>query len=216
MSTDETLDMESRILEAAKRVFVRKGFEATTMSDVAAEAGIGRTALHYYYRTKQMLFDAILGRLMDVLLPNIERIMKSEGTMLDKFPQIIDQYVEILRNNLSLPLFIINELNRDPGHVYQTVLKDPQRIQPILLMRVQIEEEMEKGIIRKYPLIDIMSSVVGQLIFPLLVRNPLSLVFMGGDMELYMEAYMQRKELVKYNLLRMLTPDGAIMKSETN
>ena len=43
--------MEAHIIEAAKRVFVRKGFEAATMSDVATEAGIGRTALHYYYRT---------------------------------------------------------------------------------------------------------------------------------------------------------------------
>ena len=37
-------EMESRIIEAAKRVFVRKGYEAATMSDVAAEVGIGRTA----------------------------------------------------------------------------------------------------------------------------------------------------------------------------
>ena len=43
-------EMEPRIIEAAKRVFVRKGYEAATMSDVAAEVGIGRTALHYYYR----------------------------------------------------------------------------------------------------------------------------------------------------------------------
>ena len=52
-------EMEPRIIEAAKRVFVRKGYEAATMSDVAAEVGIGRTALHYYYRTKEILFDAI-------------------------------------------------------------------------------------------------------------------------------------------------------------
>lgn len=48
MSTEEVITMENRILEAAKQVFVRKGYEATKMGDVAAEAGIGRTALHYY------------------------------------------------------------------------------------------------------------------------------------------------------------------------
>ena len=46
MSTEEVITMENRILEAAKQVFVRKGYEATKMGDVAAEAGIGRTALH--------------------------------------------------------------------------------------------------------------------------------------------------------------------------
>lgn len=55
MSTEEIITMENRILEAAKQVFVRKGYEATKMGDVAAEAGIGRTALHYYYRTKEMV-----------------------------------------------------------------------------------------------------------------------------------------------------------------
>ena len=47
MSTEEVNTMEERILEAAKQVFVMKGYEATKMGDVAAEAGIGRTALHY-------------------------------------------------------------------------------------------------------------------------------------------------------------------------
>ena len=68
-------EMEPRIIEAAKRVFVRKGYEAATMSDVAAEVGIGRTALHYYYRTKEILFDAIFGQLLSSLLPNIDRVL---------------------------------------------------------------------------------------------------------------------------------------------
>ena len=62
MEAKDMNEMEPRIIEAAKRVFVRKGYEAATMSDVAAEVGIGRTALHYYYRTKEILFDAIFQR----------------------------------------------------------------------------------------------------------------------------------------------------------
>ena len=54
MEAKDMNEMEPRIIEAAKRVFVRKGYEAATMSDVAAEVGIGRTALHYYYRTKEI------------------------------------------------------------------------------------------------------------------------------------------------------------------
>ena len=51
MEAKDMNEMEPRIIEAAKRVFVRKGYEAATMSDVAAEVGIGRTASHYCYRT---------------------------------------------------------------------------------------------------------------------------------------------------------------------
>ena len=52
MKTEENNNMERRIIEAAKLVFVRKGYEATTMVDIAAEVGINLTALHYYFRTK--------------------------------------------------------------------------------------------------------------------------------------------------------------------
>ena len=83
MGTEEVITMENRILEAAKQVFVRKGYEATKMGDVAAEAGIGRTALHYYYRTKDMLFDAIFDQLMDSLLPDLGIIIDEKLPFLD-------------------------------------------------------------------------------------------------------------------------------------
>ncbi len=85
MSTEELQDMESRIIEAAKRVFVRKGYEATKMGDIAADVGISRTAMHYYFRTKEMLFDAIFGQLMGALLPNIEMIVDEPVSCLEKF-----------------------------------------------------------------------------------------------------------------------------------
>ena len=86
MEAKDMNEMEPRIIEAAKRVFVRKGYEAATMSDVAAEVGIGRTALHYYYRTKEILFDAIFGQLLSSLLPNIDRVLDEKSTMLEKMP----------------------------------------------------------------------------------------------------------------------------------
>lgn len=123
-------EMESRIIEAAKRVFVRKGYEAATMSDVAAEVGIGRTALHYYYRTKEILFDAIFGQLLSSLLPNIDRVLDEKSTMLEKMPVIVDLYMGIVRANPMFPNFVVGELNRDPERLFQTVLKDPKKYSP--------------------------------------------------------------------------------------
>ena len=50
---------EERILEAAKTVFIRKGFDGASMEDIAAEAEITRPSLNYYFRTKEKLFSAI-------------------------------------------------------------------------------------------------------------------------------------------------------------
>lgn len=207
---EETTEMETRIIEAAKRVFIKKGYEAATMSDIAREAGIGRTALHYYYRTKERLFEAIFGQLMAILLPNIGRIMDEEKSMLEKIPAIIDQYITLIQANPSFPLFVVNELNRDPEHLYRTILKDPVRIQPILRMRKQMEEEMAKGLIRKMPIEDVVSTLVSLVIFPMLVHHPLTQVFMQGDRAAFDAYLLRRRALISEIITRMLAPGAGI------
>mgnify|MGYP003289376133 CR=1 FL=1 len=207
-------EMEPRIIEAAKRVFVRKGYEAATMSDVAAEVGIGRTALHYYYRTKEILFDAIFGQLLSSLLPNIDRVLDEKSTMLEKMPVIVDLYMGIVRANPMFPNFVVGELNRDPERLFQTVLKDPKKIQPILRLRRQIEEEMDKGLLRKMPVIDLVSTLVSLVVFPLLIRKPLAAAFLDNDMGRFEEysLYAANKSfLLGENVPTFTDLDGRLM-----
>lgn len=208
MEAKDTNEIESRIIEAAKRVFVRKGYEAATMSDVAAEAGIGRTALHYYYRTKDILFDAIFEQLMSSLLPNISRILDEDSTMLQKMPAVIDQYMRIIRRNPMFPIFVVKELNRDPHRLFQAVLKDPEKIEPILRLRRQIESEMESGIIRKMPLIDLASTLVSLIVFPMLIREPLAAAFLDGDMKQFEDYMIRRRELIVDMVIHLMSPEG--------
>lgn len=210
MSTEEIITMENRILEAAKQVFVRKGYEATKMGDVAAEAGIGRTALHYYYRTKEMLFDAIFDQLIGALLPNLGAIIDENTSFLEKLPKIIDQYVKTLQRNPLFPIFVINELERAPEHIYHSILKNPSRIEPIIRMRRQMEKEMEQGLLKKLPVYYVATTLISLLVFPMLVRNPFTAIFMGGDAGKY-EAFLQERiPFVTDIMIRLLTPDDHI------
>lgn len=207
MNEQETMDMESRILEAAKAVFVRKGYEQATMTDIANEAGIGRTALHYYFRTKEMLFNAIFGQLMEAILPNIKKITEEDIPIMDKIYKVVDHYMDALRRNLLFPIFVISEMNRDSEHLYRAILKEPERILPILRLRGEIEGEMDKGNLRKIPLIEVVSVLVGSLVFPILIRNPLSSVFLEGDMDKFSDFIAERGPFVKDLVKRMLTPE---------
>lgn len=210
MSAEEVITMENRILEAAKQVFVRKGYEATKMGDVAAEAGIGRTALHYYYRTKEMLFDAIFDQLIGALLPNLGAIIDENTSFLEKLPKIIDQYVKTLQRNPLFPIFVINELERAPEHIYHSILKNPSRIEPIIRMRRQMEKEMEQGLLKKLPVYYVATTLISLLVFPMLVRNPFTAIFMGGDAGKY-EAFLQERiPFVTDIMIRLLTPDDHI------
>jgi len=207
MGTENIIDMESRIIEAAKIVFVRKGYEDTKMGDIAAEVGISRTALHYYFHTKEVLFDAIFQQLMDGFLPNIALVVDAPTSCLEKIPKIVDQYIFMLQRNPFLPLFIVSEFNRDPKHLYSTLLKDFHRLETLLRLKTMMEAEMEAGKLKKYPFVYVVSTLVSLVVFPMLVRNPLTDAFLGGDPRKFDAFIEERKQFVAEVMVRMLTPD---------
>ena len=65
---------ESQILNAAKNVFQRKGMDGSRMQEIADEAGINKAMLHYYYRSKQMLFEAVFKGAFSLLAPQLNKI----------------------------------------------------------------------------------------------------------------------------------------------
>ncbi|MDR1645708.1 MAG: TetR/AcrR family transcriptional regulator [Tannerellaceae bacterium] len=206
MKTDETSGMESRIIEAAKRVFVRKGYEATTMGDIAAEVGISRTAMHYYFRTKEMMFESIFAQLIDAVLPDINLIMDEPTTIREKLPKIVDRYLNALRSNHLFPLFVINEMNRDMEHLLHSVAKGPNRIQVLMRFKQQVVDEMEKGWIRPQPLEDLVSTFISLIVFPILIRNVLITLFMDGKPEAFDDYLNRRRQLICNTMYHLMEP----------
>lgn len=200
---NEKTDIEKRILKAAEQIFIKKGFEAATMGDIAAEAGIGRTSLNYYFRTKEMLFEAILGNLMEMLLPNISQILEEEGGYQDKIKKVIRLYLQTMRKNELVPLFVVNELQRDPKHLFQFVLKNPERVMPIVHLRQLMVAEMEKGTIRRVPEIDLVSTFISLIIFPFLIRRPLTAIFLNGEEQAF-EEFLDRRVDFVYTIVDQL------------
>ena len=68
MAHHQDIDMESKILEAATTVFIQKGLSGASMQDIAGEAGINRTSLHYYYRSKDKLFGRVFEHVVGALI----------------------------------------------------------------------------------------------------------------------------------------------------
>ena len=110
-------DTPQRILDAAKRVFVRKGMDGVVMQDIAREARISRTALHYYFRSKDRLFDAVLDDRFTEFLPHVEAILCQDIPLRRKVTGFVDQYLDLLKANPYLPHFIMTELNRNPERI---------------------------------------------------------------------------------------------------
>ena len=82
--TEQTENIESRIIEAAKQEFIKKGFEQTSMSDIAAVVGINRPTLHYYFRTKDKMFQAVFAPDRCKILPHIDTIFSDSAPFSEK------------------------------------------------------------------------------------------------------------------------------------
>ena len=65
---------EARILKAAEAVFAKKGFNGASTAEIARRAGVPKPNLHYYFRTKQMLYAGVLDRILEIWLDAMDEI----------------------------------------------------------------------------------------------------------------------------------------------
>lgn len=185
---------EDKILEAATNVFVAKGMDGARMQEIADEAGINKALLHYYFRSKEKLFEAIFSGIIQFAFPEISRIVKSELSVVEKIELVINAYIDLLRKHPLIPGFVMKELNRDPSGLFKMVLKfgfNPQVIFD------QMQEAMDRGEIVKMNPIHLAANIVSMCVFPFAARHILSFVIFKEN-EAELEAfYAERADVIK-------------------
>ena len=144
---------------------------------------------------------------MDALLPNIRVIVEKPTSCLEKIPEIVEQYLSLLHAHPSFPIFVVNELNRDPEHLYQVILQTPSRFEPLMQLQTLLQEEMESGKLKKVPLVYVVSTFFSLMVFPLLMRNALTRVFLDDDSRKFECFLQERKVYIVDILVRMLQPE---------
>jgi len=182
-----TGEMENKILDAATRVFVRKGKTGTSMQDIADEAGINRPLLNYYFRSKERLFDQVFYKVFIRFLPDVAKVFNSNLPISEKLSKFIDTYTEMLNQSPLTPIFILNEVATNPGSLVEAIRK--MGIDPVILFK-QIEDEMQKGILKKDDPRQIMVNMLAMVIFPYAARPMLEHIMFGGnsaEVDLFME-----------------------------
>lgn len=164
---------EEKIFNAARIVFQKKGFAGTRMQEIADEAGINKAMLHYCFKNKQLLFEAVFLNAFSQLAPQVNDIFNSQETVFDKIKKFTYSYISFVMLHPYLPAFIIQEMNNNPDFV-MTFLKHENRPNPATLLS-QIEKEIADGIIKpiqpKQLLLDIFSMTVFPFAAQMLVKG---------------------------------------------
>lgn len=168
---------EEKIFNAARIIFQKKGFSGTRMQEIANEAGINKAMLHYCFKNKQQLFEAVFMNAFSQLAPQINEIFNSNETVFDKIRKFTHSYISFVIHHPFLPPFIIQEMNNNPEFV-MTFLNHENKPNPKLLI-AQIEQEIEAGIIKpiapKQLLLDIFSLTVFPFAAQMMVKGILQI-----------------------------------------
>jgi AcrR family transcriptional regulator len=166
---------EEKIKEAARKVFMRKGFSATRTRDIAEEAGINLALLNYYFRSKERLFDEIMKEKVQKLLGSLMPIMSDESTSLDeKIEGIVSGYLDVLTVNPDLPVFVLNELRRNNLAVLQNASIDKILVQSSFMKQLR---EKRSDVNPVHFLISILSMII----FPFVAKPMLFLTGMANE-----------------------------------
>jgi AcrR family transcriptional regulator len=183
---------EEIILEAARTVFIQKGFSGARMQEIADEAGINKALLHYYFRSKDHLFEAVFAQAIISFMPVIKLVLESELPLKVKIIKFVETYIDILLANPHIPGFVIQELNNNPGRFVDKF--KALGIDPAIILK-QVSEEVELRNIRAVKPEHFMVNLLALCIFPF-VAKPIIKGVLKKDEEQYSVFLKERKEQI--------------------
>ena len=170
---------ENQILNAAREVFIAKGLDGARMQEIADHAGINKALLHYYFRTKEKLFEAVFTEVAANLFPAIKQVLAAELAIKEKITFFVKVYLTGIRENPFIPAFVINTLNSNPDRFLKHIVKSG--IDPRLLQK-QIDAEAAQGLIRPVKAEHLVVNIIAMCIFPFVARPIVQNVFnMSND-----------------------------------
>lgn len=202
--TDEKTAAELRIIDAAKSVFMLKGLEATSMSDIAKEAGISRTSLHYYFRTKEKLFREIFRRVVAGFMPQLGKIIRGKASVREKVEKFVDSYIDLLASVPSAPHFIINEIYRDPAGMVALFLSVENEHGNIAYALKMLDAHAKKMKLKDFDAQHFCLSLYSQCVFPFVLSPVLKSAYFNADPKLYSEFLKRlKKEIAQMAITRL-------------
>lgn len=166
MAKQASQDTEEQILDAAKDVFQQKGKDGARMQEIADKAGINKAMLHYYYRSKQLLFEAVFNSAFSLLAPQLNKILNDDSSIEEKVRSFTHNYISFISKHPYLPNFVIQELNRNPKFIEK--IQQNAAFPSLEKFEKQVALEVEQGILKPTDGKQLFIHIISMNIFPFL------------------------------------------------
>lgn len=186
-------ETEEKIIASAEKLFYQKGKSGTSMQDIADDAGINRTLLNYYYRSKDQLFEAVFRKAMGSFVPNLAAMLQSDMPFQDYVPVLIETVIDAMIRNPQIPIFVLQELSSNPERMPQ-IIKE-MGIDPSIAIKKMDEEGRVPKAMGMEPR-QVILNILSLCIFPFAARSVVTEILFNGDNDAYIEAMEERKKLI--------------------
>ncbi|MHC1777500.1 MAG: TetR/AcrR family transcriptional regulator [Lentimicrobium sp.] len=188
---------EEIILKAARKVFTHKGFDGARMQEIADEAGINKALLHYYFRSKDKLFEAIFKEVLNTVFPRIIAVLMSSVSLFEKIEKVSFNYIEMLKQNPDLAIFVFHEISRNPLRLVGNFKNAGADFN---IIKTQIDEEVKAGIINPIKTEHLIANLISMCVFPFIAR-PVFMGMAGMDQAAYDQFLEERKQIIPQTII---------------
>ncbi|MDA3780482.1 MAG: TetR/AcrR family transcriptional regulator [Bacteroidales bacterium] len=179
---------QEKILIAARKLFTQKGMSGTRMQEIADEAEINKALLHYYFRSKDILFESIFIEAFSQLFPKLKILSDKKKSLEEKIKTFVCEYFKVLQSNPFLPLFILQEIQRDPENLYKKI-KTAGFDSKLILENLQSGLDIPLSQVR-----NLMINVIGLCVFPFAAKPLLNQVFFENNNDYFDNFIEERKK----------------------
>ncbi|WPQ65220.1 TetR family transcriptional regulator [Chitinophaga sancti] len=179
---------EQHIIDTAMHVFFTEGRLHATTQDIADTARVNRTLIHYYFKSRDQLFDTVFER------ARLESIRETQSVLCTALPfrNKIEQFVEILLLRLQTYPFL--EISMTASIQEGIYLKD----KPEVFMQqfiTEVQQEMDKGTIQRSNPVHFIMNLFSLVVYPFIVK-PLNQHLFGLNEQEYENIVKERKTVI--------------------
>lgn len=164
-------NMELKILESAEKLFLEQGFLKTTTGQIAQLAGCNQALVHYYYRTKEQLFERVYEQKIQLLFSNFIAEVETCDSFEESITRMVRMHFRFLKENPMLPSFLLNECLNNPLERMSALKAKLSVLIPTVKRRLEetLDREIAAGNIRPISVLDLLFSIISLNVMPFLV-----------------------------------------------
>lgn len=163
--TERDKQTEEKIFESATEVFIEKGMDGARMQDIANHAGINKSLLHYYYRTKEHLFNAVFEMIAGQMFRKFSPILDENLSLEEKIRFFFREHISFMQQNPRLPSFVLNEFHRNPERI-KKLIRNIDIGKLWATIESQHREEFKKYNITHETIPQVMTTIASMSVFP--------------------------------------------------